>query len=523
MVLMSTSSVKTDYWYDEAAAQKAVDFFPLALCHVKGEWAGQPISLLPWQENDVIRPLFGWKRPDGTRRYRTCFVEVPRKNGKSTIAAGIGLYLLFADGEPGAEVYSAAADRSQAAIVFDIAKQMVAKSPMLAKRARIFQSSIMAPATGSSYKVLSADVETKYGYNASGIIFDELHTQANRRLWDALITATGVRRQPLTFVMTTAGYDRHSVCWEQHDYAMKVKAGIIQDDSYLGVIYAADENDDWTDPKVWAKANPSLGNTLKLDYVATECQHARDIPGYENTFKRLQLNIWTEQATRWLGLDTWDACAGEVDLALLEGRDCFGGIDLSSTQDTTALALVFPGPDGYDTLSWFWVPEESIRKRSERDRVPYDIWARDGFIEETEGNVVDYDIIRKRVNELGQRFHIKEIAIDRWNSTDLQTRLQGDGFTVVPFGQGFASMTAPAKELEKLLLSRKLRHGGNPVLRWMASVVAVSQDAAGNLKPDKAKSTERIDGIVALIMALGRAMVQPDGWSMYETERLLVI
>ena len=523
MVSTSTSSVKTDYWYDEAAAQKAVDFFRLAGHHVKGEWAGQPIILLPWQENDIVRPLFGWKRPDGTRRYRTCYVEIPRKNGKSTIAAVIGLYLLLADDEPGAEVYSAAADRSQAAIVFDLAKSMVAMSPLLSRRLEVYQRSLVAPATRSSYKVLSADVESKFGYNAHGIIFDELHTQPNRKLWDALTTATGARRQPLTFVMTTAGYDRHSICWEQHDYAEKVKAGIIQDDSYLPVVYAASEDDDWTDHKVWAKANPSLGNTIKRDYVETECRHAQDIPGYQNTFKRLQLNIWTEQSTRWLDMATWDACRSDFEAADLEGRDCFAGLDLSSTQDITALSLVFPGPDGYQVLSYFWAPEEGISKRAQRDRVPYDLWSQDGHIEATEGNVVDYDIIRNRINELNQRFHIVEVAIDRWNSTDLQRRLQDDGFVVVPFGQGFASMTAPSKELERVLLSGQLRHNGNPVLRWMVSNVAVLQDAAGNLKPDKAKSTERIDGVVALIMALGRSMVQPGGWSIYETEPLLVI
>lgn len=518
---------KNGYWFDEVAAQKAVDFFALHCTHVKGPMAGQRFELDEWQANDIVRPLFGWKRADGTRKYRRAYIEIPRKSGKSTLVAGLGNYLLTADGERGAEVYSAAADRDQAAIVFDVAKQMVEASPALSKRVQSFRRSMTVAATGSSYKVLSADAPTKHGLNASAILFDELHTQPNRELWDVLTTSTGARTQPLVIAITTAGYDRHSICWEQHDYACKVRDGIIEDDSFLAVIYAADEKDDWTSPKTWAKANPGLGKSITLDYLERECERAKEIPAYENTFRRLHLNQWTEQATRWLSMEVWDRNATEVNEFALEGRVCYAGLDLASTKDISALALVFPPDDddeAYSVLWKFWLPEDAMHQRSRKDRVPYDQWTKEGVISTTEGNVTDYDILRRDINDLGKRYNIREVAFDRWNATQLTTQLQGDGFTMVPFGQGFVSMAAPTKELEKLLLSGRMAHGGNPVARWMASNVAVRTDPAGNLKPDKEKSSERIDGIVALIMGLGRAIVQvDDGSSTYEREELFVL
>ena len=519
---MVTALAASRYTYDEAAAQRAVDFFERYLRHIKGEWAGQPLFLLPWQEDDVIRPLFGWKRADGTRKYRRAYIEVPRKQGKSTLCAGIGLYLLFADQEPGAEIYSAASDREQAAIVFDLAKTMAELNPSLAKRSSTYMRSIVVPATSSSYKVLSAESYTKHGFNSHGLIFDELHAQPNRELWDVLTTSMGARRQPLVVAITTAGWDRNSICWEQHEYAEKVRDGIIDDPAFLPVIYNA-AGLDWKTSEAWAKANPSLGVTVKLDFLEAECKRAQEVPGYQNTFRRLYLNEWTQQSERWLDMGTWDACGGPVDPIALEKRTCFGGLDLSATTDVTSLVLAFPGAAPIDVLSWHWIPQESARKRAEKDRVPYPDWIRDGHMEATEGNVVDYDVIRERLNQLRERYNILEVAIDRWNSTQLQTQLQGDGFTIVPFGQGYASMSAPTKELEKLVLSKSLRHGGQPVLRWMASNVAVEIDAAGNLKPSKSKSRERIDGITALCMALGRMIAHGDGQSIYNTQDLRFI
>ncbi len=361
---------------------------------------------------------------------------------------------------------------------------------------------------------------------AHGIIIDELHAQPNRELVDVLTTSTAARRQPLIVYITTADFDRDSICNEKYDYACKVRDGVIDDPAFLPVIYEASSDADWTDPQVWAAANPNLGVSVSQEYLERECQRAQETPTYENTFKRLHLNMKTQQDVRWLSLEQWDACGGvEIDPNALEGKECFAGLDLSTTTDVSALVLLFKEDDGeVALLPRFWVPADNARKRERRDRVPYQTWARQGFIEMTEGNVVDYDVIRRRINELGERFKIREIAIDRWNATQLAVQLQGDGFEVVTFGQGFRDMSGPTKELEKLVISGKLRHGRHPVLRWMASNVSVETDAAGNLKPSKKKSTERIDGIVASIMALGRAMLQPQRRrSFYETHDLLVI
>lgn len=502
------------YWYDEAEADRIVQFFAVHCKHVKGPMAGQPFVLDAWQEKEIIRPLFGWKRvSDNTRRYRRVYVEIPRKNGKSTVIAGLGIVLLTADREQGAEVYSAAADRDQAAIVFDVAKSMVEASPSLSSRIKSFRRSMTVESTGSSYKVLSADAPTKHGLNASAILFDELHAQPNRELWDVLTTSTGARKQPLVIAITTAGYDRHSICWEQHEYAIKVRDGIIEDDSFLPVIYAVDEKSDWQNPKVWAKANPGLGKSITLEYLEAEAKRAAEVPAYQNTFRRLHLNQWTEQETRWLDMAVWERNSEPVELEDLAGRDCFAGLDLASTTDIAALCLVFPPKE--ETEKWkafwrFWVPDEGIHKRALKDRVPYDQWEREAWITATEGNITDYEVIRRDINELQTKVNIREIAYDRWNATQLTTQLEGDGFVMVPFGQGFASMAAPTKELLGLLTGDRMQHGTNPVARWMASNVTVRTDPAGNQKPDKGKSTEKIDGIVAEIMALGRAMTQPE-------------
>ena len=513
-----------DFTFDEQAADRAVAFFPRFLRHVKGQWAGQPFVLQPWQEDKIVRPLFGWKRPDGTRRYRILYNEVAKKNGKSALGSGLALLLLMADHEPGAEVYSVAADRMQAGIVFDVAKAMVENSPELASRCRCYKRALVVESTNSAYHVLSSDVPTKHGLNAHGIIFDELHAQPNRDLWDALSDAGIARTQPLLIALTTAGYDRHSICWEQHEYALKVRDGIIYDPTFLPVIYSANPDDDWTASETWSAANPNIGVTIQPEELAQKCKKAQNTPAYENTFKRLRLNLWTEQATRWLAMEVWDACTGEIDAKALEGQHCFAGLDLAKTRDVSALVLYFPGEGDQpsDVLPFFWVPEEDIRTRSHRDRVPYDVWVSQGYIESTPGNVTDYAWIRDCVNKLAEKYSIIEVAYDRTFATQLITELTDDGFTMVPFGQGFLSMAAPTEALERLVLGQLIRHGGNPVLRWMASNVCVTQDPAGNLKPDRSKSSEKIDGIVALIMAIGRAMVQPapeDVWPIVQVFR----
>lgn len=516
-----------EFWFDDEAADRAVTFFERFLRHVKGKWAGCKFELQPWQRDEIIRPLFGWKRSDGTRRYRTAYIEVPRKNGKSTLAAGIALYLLFADGEMGAEVYSAAADRDQAAIVFETAKEMVLSSPALKKRAQVFKRSIVIPATMSSYKVLSADAPTKHGLNAHGIIFDELHAQPNRELWDVLTTSTGAREQPLVVAITTAGYDRDSICWEQHEYACKVLKRVINDPSFFAYIAAADEQDDWRDPATWRKANPGLGVTVKLEYLEQEARRAVEVPAYQNTFRRLHLNQWTQQAERWLDLAVWDATAGLVVDEDLAGRPCFVGLDLSTTTDMTAMVFLFPPAaegESYTVLPRFFLPGDGLREREQRDHVPYSTWARQGFVKLTEGNVIDYEVVRQQLHRDAERFRVLEVAYDPWNATQIALQLADDGFTMVQVRQGFATLSAPTKELMRLVLAGKLHHGGNPVLRWQADSMVVVQDPAGNIKPAKHKSTGRIDGMVATIMALDRAMrhEQPQR-SVYEDRGILTI
>lgn len=504
--------------FDEAAAQLSIDFFHECLTHTKGKWAGNPLLLEPWQQA-IIGNLFGWKRPDGTRRYREALIYLPRKNGKTQLCAGIATLVLFCDGEPGAEIYSAAADEEQAKIAFTMAKQMVLQEPQLASRAKIVGKAIVYEPLVSSYKPISSIADTKHGASTSLALVDELHVHHDRELLDVLITSTGARAQPLIIELTTADYQRPgSICNEKHEYASKVRDGLIDDPSFLPVIYEAAREDDWTAEATWRKANPNLGVSISLDYLARECKRAQETPGYENTFKRLHLNIITEQASRWLAMERWDAAGdGQRSLEQLAGADCFAAYDLSSNTDLSALILLFPDADGFfDVHPFFWIPGDSALIREKRDRVPYPVWVRQGLIRQTEGNVVDYDVIRRDIVELGGRFKIREVAYDPWGATQLATQLQGDGFDMVPFRQGYGSLSPAAKAFEAHVLDGRLRHGRNPVLRWMASNVAIETDAAGNIKPSKRRSTEKIDGIVSTVMALGRAVVaQGDSRSVY--------
>lgn len=517
----------SEFWFDERTALGAVRFFERLLRHTKGEWAGQGFQLQGWQEK-IVREVFGWKRADGTRKYRRVYIEIPRKNGKSTLSAGLALYLLFADNEPGAEVYSAAADREQAAIVFEQAKQMVIGSPALSRFAKPYKRAIVVEETMSSYKVLSSDAPTKHGLNAHGVIFDELHAQPNRELWDVLTTSQGSRRQPLVVAITTAGFDRQSICWEQHEYARQVRDGAIVDESFYAFIAAAEEGDDWTDPAVWAKANPSMGVTVQEEYLRVEAERARQVPAYQNTFRRLHLNQWTQQDERWLDMAAWERSAGPLEAKALEaelaGRLAYGGLDLASTTDIAALGLVFPMENGvYGVVMRFWIPRENMMERARRDRVPYDAWVRDGWVTATPGNVIDFTRIVADIRELGKRYKIAEVAFDRWGAVQVSQELTNAGLTMVQFGQGFASMASPTKELLRLVLEGKLWHGGNPVLRWMADNMTVEMDAAGNVKPSKKKSREKIDGMVADIMGLDRALRNESRPSVYEGRGLIVL
>jgi phage terminase large subunit-like protein len=439
-------------------------------------------------------------------------VEIPKKNGKSELAAAIALYLTCGDGEWGAEVYGCAADRQQASIVFDVAVEMVDQCPALRKRIKpiLSQKRLVYMPTASFYQVLSAEAYTKHGLNVHGVIFDELHAQPNRELFDVMTMGSGdARKQPLFFLITTAGTDRHSICYEVHQKANDILRGKRVDPTFYPAIYGIAEDDDWTDEKVWYKANPSLDHTIEIEKVRAAFQSAKENPAEENLFRQLRLNQWVKQSIRWMPMHHWDACSFDVDLEKLKGRECYGGLDLSSSIDITAFVLVFPPipeDDKYYVLPFFWIPEENMQQRVRRDRVPYDIWAREGHLKTTEGNVIHYGFIEKFIEELWRDYNIKEIAFDRWGAVQMTQNLEGAGFTVVPFGQGYRDMSPPTKELMKLVLEKRIAHGGHPVLSWMMDNIHIRTDPAGNIKPDKEKSTEKIDGAVAMIMALDRAI-----------------
>ncbi len=513
--------------FDRAAAEHVLQFFSF-LKHSKGEWAGQPFELAPWQQF-LLWTMFGWKRADGLRRFRTAYIEVPRKNGKTTIMAGIGLYLMVADGEPGAEIYSAATKRDQAKLSWDEAVRMVKASSSLNRMIKHWKASdtLNIEAMASKFQPLGADSDTMDGLNIHGALIDELHAHKTRNVVEVLETATGARRQPLQVEITTAGTDQTSICYEHHGYCEQILKGAIDDDTWFAFIATIDEDDRWDDPAVWAKANPNYGVSVKPDDLARKAEKAKRLPAAQNAFKRLHLDVWTQQVDRWIDLALWDENAGEVDEDTLVGRQCYGGLDLSSVSDITAWVMAFPRDgdlEAVDILCRFWVPEARLNDDTNKYQAQYRMWADQGWLETTHGNAVDYGFVRQAILEDAQRFKVENINVDRlFQGYQVSQELADEGLTVFGMGQGFMSMGPPVREFERRLLGNKLHHGGNPVLRWMADNVAVRQDPAGNLKPDKAASQGKIDGIVALIMALDRAMRhEPPKRSVYEDHGLEV-
>jgi len=435
-----------DSIYSKNHADYAVAFIE-SLKHTKGTWSGKPFDLINWQE-EIIRDVFGTLKPNGYRQFNTAYVEIPKKMGKSELAAAVALLLTCGDNEERAEVYGCAADRNQASIVFNVAADMVRMCPALSKRVKILDSQkrLIYQPTGSIYQVLSADVGNKHGFNTHGVVFDELHTQPNRKLYDVMTKGSGdARMQPLYFLITTAGDNQNSICWEVHQKALDIIEGRKHDPTFYPVIFGASQEDDWTDPKVWKKANPSLGITVGIDKVKAACESAKQNPAEENSFRQLRLNQWVKQAIRWMPMEKWDKCAFAVNPEELEGRVCYGGLDLSSSTDITAFVLVFPPideDDKYFVLPYFWIPENNIDLRVRRDHVNYDIWEQQGQLFTTEGNVVHYGYIEHFIEQLGLKYNIREIAFDRWGAVQMVQNLEGLGFTVVPFGQGFIATQA---------------------------------------------------------------------------------
>ncbi len=531
------------YWYDGDAADLAAEFFPARLEHHKGEFAGKRFELLPYQEFLIIRPLFGWKRTsDDLRRFRKVFLAVPKGNGKSPLGSGIGIYLTFYDGEAGAEVYVAASDREQAAIVFDTSRYMVESDAHLAELAQVFRRTITMPSTHSFYKVLSSEVRTKHGPNIHGLIVDEFHAQPTRELYETLYRGTVKRRQPVVFIPTTAGDDDESICFEEWEYAKQVIDEPARDETYLPVIFEASKDDDWKDPAVLARVNPGLGITVKRDALEAECVAAQNEPRKLNDFLRFHLNRWVNQATAWIPIDWWDGCKGDLDLEALTSLSVFGGLDLAQKYDLAAFVLVFVQPHEGEPIKvetvggdpwagepvvqsmslnfdisivpYFWIPEDTMREHIKTDRVPYDQWQKKGLLVATEGNVIDYDRILKDITgPIAEQFPLlaeAEIGYDPAFATDIALKLQARGYTMVEIPQNYRHFSEPCHIMEAMIKGGRVHHDGHRVLRWNVENVAVRRDDAGRLRPVKPKrAAKRIDGVVAALMGLARAMVAP--------------
>lgn len=495
-----------------------------------GSKAGQPFDLFPWQWNDVILPLFGTVKGDGLRQYRFCYVEIPKKNGKTPLSAVIGLYMLCADREQSPEVYLAAADREQAGYIYRYASQMVAESPTLTKVCKVLDSRkrIVNHSNGGFLQAVSAESYTKHGINPSCVLFDELHAQPNDELWTTLTSGTDyARKQQIVFCMSTAGiFDKESIWWRTREKARQIRDGIIEQSNFLPVLYIADpEKDDPEDEELWKRVNPSLGHIFTLDKIREDFEQAKKDPVEYQNFLRFRLNIPVKHTTRWMPMSDWDKCGGAVDIEALKGRRCFGGLDLSSKLDLTAFVLVFPpieDDEPIKIIAKFYCPEDTIIKRGRQDSVHYDIWAKQGWLTATPGNVIDEAFIERDMIQASKDYQVIECAFDPWGAASLSTRLFNDnGIVMVETRQGHKSMSEPAKRILTDVMSHKIAHGKNPILRWCMDNLVMRMDANENVAPDKEHATERIDGAVALIMAYSRSMFGEDQTSVYEERGVL--
>ena len=512
------------YYFDKQAANKAIGFIETFCTHTKGELSGTALILEDWQKK-IVGDLFGWKnKKTNLRRYRTAYIQIARKNGKSTLAAALALLMLYVDDEKGSEVYSAASNRQQAGIVFEIAKGMIQNNKELNSRGKIFRNSIINEGKGNFYQAISSDSKTKHGFNSNCVVYDELHTAPNRELWDALATSVGSRRQPLIITITTAGFDRQSICYELYSYAKRILNKSLKDDTFYPCVFECDIDDDIQDEKVWKKANPNYGISLKKKYMKIESQKAMDVPSYLNTFKRLHLNMWTDSVSVWIPNSEWMECHQEFDYDSLDGCAAWGGLDLASTRDLSALTLVFKVEDKFVIMPYIFVPKENAIKRSKIDGVDYLTFVRENEVIATEGDVQDYSFIRKTINDLSKKYRIQSISYDRWGASQLILDLTNqDGVPMSPLGQGFVSLSAPTKTFEREILAKNVIHPNNKCLNWCMSNVAIQEDASGNLKPAKNKSKEKIDPVVATICAFAEMMTMDSGESVYDERGLILL
>lgn len=509
-------------YFDKKAAMRAIRFIE-KLKHTKGEWAGQRFRLEPWQQF-VLWNIFGWKNADGTRRFRYAYIEIARKNGKTALSAGVGLYMLFADGESRPEVYSAATVKDQAKICFSDAVEIV-KATDLKNYLTPYRNSIVYELKGGTMKPLSSDYGTHDGLNPSCGIIDEFHAHKDSGMFDVIKSAFGARRQPLMFIITTAGFDKSGVCYAYRENVIKVLRGVNEDDSLFGIIYTLDDKSEWDDPKMWIKANPNLGVSLSADYLADQVKDAKNRPEAVRNVMTKNVDLWVDAERTWILDDAWQKCIGTTDPANLKGCACWGGLDLSNVSDITAYVLLFHENDRFQLLPHFWIPEEKMLEKVRKENINYDKWVAEGYVTVTPGNVIDYDFVKADILRIVADYDLRTSAYDRWNSSQTIIDLQNEGMECNPFGQGYGSMSAPTKEFEKLVLTGKIEHFGNPVLRWMLASTLVKTDPAGNIKPDKEKSTQKIDGMVAAIMALGEWMTAQanDESNPYENRGLLTL
>jgi phage terminase large subunit-like protein len=506
---------------------RAIEFFPAVLRHSKGQYAGTPFELMSWQQF-VVGSIFGWKL-GGIRRFRTAFVSTARKNGKSTIEAGIGLKALVDEQEPGAEIYAAATTREQSRIVFSEAERMRAASPALRRRIVSTTNNLSVIDTASWFRPLSADASKMDGLNVFVALVDELHEHPSAEVIEKLDTGMGARLEPLMYETTTAGVNRHSICFQHWEFSIKVLEETVPfevADRWFAFIATVDDDDDWQDERAWHKANPSLGHLLKIEDLRAEVALARQMPGKQNSIRRLRLNQWTQQLTRWLDMDLWARGSDAIDVAALRGRRCYGGLDLARVNDLSSLALLFPPVDPGERwqILWFhWCPEDDIVERARRDRAPYLVWRDLGHLVATEGNTTDFKFIEHRILELARIYDIADLAFDRTFAGEIIRNLTDENVNCVEFGQGFFSMGPPTAEFMRKLLAGELQHGGDPIATWCASNVTVRTDPAGNQKPDKERSIERIDPIVAAIMAVGRSLAGAEESPYADGRGLLVL
>jgi phage terminase large subunit-like protein len=523
-------AARLGYYFDKEAAERPVYFFENFLFFTKVKdrnLVGKNVKLLDWQANKLMRPLFGWMRPDGTRRFREAYIEIPKKNGKSFLCSGLALYGLIADNEAGSEIYTAAVDRSQAMIVFQEAANMVLASEELSEILTIKRSTKEIIYDGATWmKALSADAKTKEGLNIHFLITDELHVWKDRQLFDALKYAGAARRQPLKLTITTAGSDTGSLCYEKHMYSKKILSSEQLDPSFFALIYAADQDDDWTDPKVWAKANPSYGVTIHEEDMLNDLKQAKLSASEEASFRRYRLNQWVGADNPWVPMEHWRKCKKQFDETELHGMSCCSGLDLSSTTDITALVHVFKMDTGkIRVVPRLWVPESQVDFITKRGIAKYDTWAREGFLRITPGNVIDEDLIFEQIQEDADNFKISVINFDRYGARNIVKRLEEMNLLVVEFGQGFISMNAPTKFLDKCIRSEILEVN-SPPMDWMAANVTISEDPANNIKMVKNNRNlgrhKKIDGMVALAMALDGIMSDFQSESIYESEQVLV-